>query len=351
MKSKERVLRAINRQDTDRVPFGIFGTSTENEERIKRYIGARTIEDMYREIGIDIWYIQSPLKYVGEKRYYQGEEADFWGIPDSVYKDGDSSMRCPLRDVSSIDEVESYKWPSVDDFDGSLLEKEIDEHSDFAILGGVWAPIFHNVTWLCGFENTLANLILQPEVSEAIIRRVTDFWVDYTRKTLELGKGKIDIIENCNDFGAQNGLIMSPGLFRKFFKPALKRLYDVIKEYDVKVMQHCCGSILPIIPDFIEIGVDIINPVQVSAAGMDMEVLAKNFGDKITFYGGIDTQHVLPEGPIERIREETRKAIDILGEKGGYILGPSQGLEPDIPVEHILAMFDEGKKYSGKCNC
>lgn len=344
MLSKERVLRAVDHQEADRAPFGIFGTNPENEERIRRYMGLSSIEEMYRKIGIDIWYINPPLKYIGEQRYYLGEEADYWGIPDSVYKDGDSSMKCPLSDVSSIDEVESYKWPSVDNFSGEDLWKEFDIHSDFAIIGGVWAPIFHNMTWLCGFENTLINLKLQPEISKELIRRITDFWVDYTRKTLELGKGKVDIVQNCNDFGTQNGMIMSPKTFREFFKPALKRLYDVIKKYDVKVMQHSCGAIASIIPDLIEIGVDIINPVQVSAAGMDIEDLAKKFGAEITFFGGIDTQHLLPEGPIEKVREVTRRTIDIFRKNGGYILAASQGLEPDIPVEHILAMYDEGGK-------
>jgi uroporphyrinogen decarboxylase len=200
------------------------------------------------------------------------------------------------------------------------------------------------MTWLCGFENSLVNLKIEAEISKAIIRHVTDFWIDYARKLLECGKGRFDIVQNCNDFGAQSGLIFGIDVFREFFKPELKRLYSVIKEYGAKVMQHSCGSIEPIIPDLIEIGMDILNPVQVSAAGMEMEVLAEKYGDKITFYGGIDTQHVLPEGPIERIRDETRKAIRTLGKGGGYILAPSQGVEPDIPVDHLLVMFDEGKK-------
>jgi uroporphyrinogen decarboxylase len=210
----------------------------------------------------------------------------------------------------------------------------------------LWAPIFHNLTWICGFENTLVNLKLEPEISKALIRHVTDFWIDYTRKLLECGKGRIDIVQNCNDFGAQNGLLIGIDTFREFFKPELKRLYDAIKEYGAKVMQHSCGAIEPIIPDLIEIGMDILNPVQVSATDMEMEVLAEKYGNNVTFYGGIDTQHVLPEGPIDRIRLETRRAIGTLGRGGGYILSPSQAFEPDIPVNHLLAMFDEGFHYN-----
>jgi len=342
MKSKERVLRAIDHRETDRTPFDMFGTWGINKDRIKSFVKASSYEEMYDILGIDVWYMNN-LTYTGEKRYFNGKEADYWGITEMAYKDGDSSNECPLRDISTVDEVENYKWPSPDDLYGGHIEKEIDDHKDFAILGGVWAPIFHNITWLCGFETTLVNLNAQPEVSEALIRHVTDFWVGYTKKVLELGRGRIDIIENCNDFGAQNSLIMSPQMFRKFFKPALKRLYNVIKEYGAKVMQHSCGAIAPIIPDLIEIGVDIVNPVQISAEGMSPDILKCEFGDKITFHGAIDTQHVLPEGSVDDVRREVNRVINILGRGGGYILSGSQGFESDIPVENIIAMYEEGR--------
>jgi len=344
MTSKERVLRAIQHQETDRVPFGIFGTSFENEERIRRAVGMATLEAMYRQLGIDVWHFWGPLQYTGRQRYYDGEKADYWGITQAAYDDGDSSHQCPLAETSSVDEVESYQWPSVDDFVCGDFEKRVDAHAEFAVDAGLWAPIFHNVAWLCGFENALANLAVEPEVSKAIIRHITDFWIDYVKKLLECCKGKVDIVQNCNDFGTQSGLIMSAAMFREFFKPELRRLYDVIKSYGAKVMQHSCGAISEIIPDFIEIGADIINPVQVSAKGMDMEALTRKYGAQVTFYGGIDTQHILPEGPIQHIRDTTRETIDLFGQNDGFILGPSQGIEPDIPVEHLLAMFDEGKR-------
>lgn len=343
MNSKERVLRAIGHQGTDRVPFDMFGTSLPNKERIKAFLKAGTFEEMYSMLGIDIWPVEH-LKYMGEKRYYRNKEADFWGITREAYADGDSSNECPLKDISSVDDVESYQWPSPDDFYGGNLEKEINSHEDFAILGGVWAPIFHNIAWLCGFETALVNMQTQPEVTEALVMKVTDFWVGYTRRVLELGKGKIDIIENCNDFGTQSSMIMSPENFRKYFKPSLKRLYDVIKEFGVKVMQHSCGSIVHIIPDLIEIGVDIINPVQVSASGMNPEALKREFGNSITFHGAIDTQYVLPSGSIDEVRREVNRIVKILGNGGGYILSGSQGFERDIPVENIIAMYDEAKR-------
>ncbi|MHB1454206.1 MAG: uroporphyrinogen decarboxylase family protein [Saccharofermentanales bacterium] len=343
MNSKERVLRTIKRQETDRIPMDLFGTTGEMLERIKTQMGLDSVDDVYRNLGIDLWCNWNMGDYVGVRREYMGLEADFWGVPISSQSLGDSSNLAPLMNATSVDEIERYQWPDPNDFNLNNVIESIDEHKEFAVIGGVWAPIFHNITWLCGFETALMNIQTEPEITEALIRHVTDFWVGYTRNLLEAGQGKIDLIQNCNDFGAQSSMIMSPDIFRKHFKPALKRLYNCVKSFDVKVFQHSCGSIYPIIPDLIEIGVDVLNPVQVSAAGMDPASIKKEFGDKLTFDGGIDTQHVLPEGTPDEVQSEVRRIVRILGENGGYILAPSQGLESDVPIDNVVAMYDEAK--------
>ncbi len=189
-------------------------------------------------------------------------------------------------------------------------------------------------------------LSLAPEIAKAIIRKITDFWVGYLKKVLQAGKGCIDIIENCNDFGTQRSLFICPEQFREFFRPELQRLYDVTKEYGAKVMQHSCGAIAPIIPDFIEMGADILNPIQVEADGMEIAPLVRNHGKQICFYGGIDTQRLLPKGPVKRIEKETRKLIDFFGYEGGLILAGSQGLMNDIPYEHAIAMLTAGHRQN-----
>lgn len=345
MNAKERVLRTLNFQETDRVPFGTFGTNEPEEQRMMRDLGYASVEDLYRGLGVDIWHLFQPLTYTGPQRFHEGVPADFWGVPLDIRSHGNSSSHCPLAEVSSVDEVEAYPFPDIRDFDTTRLEKLLEEHEDFAIEGGLWAPIFHNVTWLCGFETTLMNFIAEPEISKALLRRVTDFWIDYAKLTLETAKGRILIMQNCNDFGTQRDLIMSRELFCTYFKPELKRLYDVIKSYDVYVMQHSCGAVSGVIGDFIEMGADIINPLQVSAHGMDVETIVRKFGGKAVFYGGIDTQHVLPEGPEDVIRREVDHTLDAFKECGGYILGPSQGLEADISTAHAQILYDEGRRY------
>ena len=348
MTSRERVLRTLKYQETDRVPFGIMGTNAPAEQRMAKELKCSCVEELYRLLDLDIWHLSQPLKYKGENRVYKGRPADFWGVPLDISSQGDTGMDHPLAEVSSVDEVEAYVFPKIEDFDASWLDRTLDEHGEFAIEGGLWAPIFHNMTWLCGFETTLMNLAEEPEISKALLRRITDFWVDYARMVLETARGRILIMQNCNDFGTQRDLLISRSMFCEFFKPELKRLYDVIKEYDVAVLQHSCGAVSEIYDDFIESGVDIMNPVQVSAAGMDIPTISRRFGGRVVLYGGIDTQHVLPEGPEERIRGAVREALDCFRDCKGYILGPSQGIEADIPTEHVRILFDEAIKYYRK---
>ncbi|MBT3275905.1 MAG: hypothetical protein HN368_22340, partial [Spirochaetales bacterium] len=215
---------------------------------------------------------------------------------------------------------------------------------DFAIHGAVWAGIYHNYIWMCGFENSLVYFYSEPEFARAILRHITDFWIGYTRKVLEIGKGRIDIVDSFNDFGTQIDLIMSPEMTREFILPELKRFYSLVKEYSAKTYLHSCGCVVPIIPDLVKIGVDILDPVQISARGMSPENLKSNYGADITFHGAIDTQHVLPEGSVDDVRNEVDRVIRILGESGGYILAGSQAFEDDIPVVNIAAMYEEASR-------
>lgn len=334
MNSKERLKKAVAYQEIDRVPAGLFGTHVEYEEGLANYIGVSSIEEMYRKLGIDIWHCKNRLNYTKGKNAWNTSEED-WP---------------PYADISSVEEVEDHQFADIKDFDTTALAKEIEEHQEFAICGGINSAIFHNYLDLCGQENALCYLKTDPEIAKAIISKITDFWVNYLEKVLEIGQGKIDIIENCNDFGTQRSLFISTDDFRGFFKPQLQRLYNKAKEYDVLYMQHSCGAISPLIADFIEMGADILNPIQTEANGMEIEELVEQYKGKIIFYGGIDTQHLLPEGPEERIKKEVRKVLKLYNKRGGYILSGSQGLMDDIPYNHAVAMLKANKdvKESGE---
>ncbi len=308
------------------MPTGLFGTPLEYEEGLAAFIGADTVEEMYRRLGVDVWHCRGGL-------VPNVDVGNIWGPAE-----GEAP---PFADVNSVQEVENYPFPDPGEWDASELEEEIDAHREFSVCGGINSAVFHKYLSLCGQENALVYLRSAPEIAKAIIEKITDFWVVYLEKVLEAGQGRIDMIENCNDFGTQRSMFISPGDFREFFRPALQRLYDKAKEYGVMYMQHSCGAIRPIIHDFFEMGADILNPIQVRAEGMNVEELAHEYRGKIAFYGGVDTQELLVSGPEKSIRDEVRRLFEIFGLQGGFILSGSQGLLEDIPYEHAVAMLEE----------
>jgi uroporphyrinogen decarboxylase len=246
--------------------------------------------------------------------------------------------------MTTIDDVEAHPFAGPDDLDVTRFVEHVAAHQDFAVCGGINSAIFHNYLGMCGQENALCLLKTDPELAESMIRRITDYWEGYLRKLLEAGRGMVDMVENCNDFGTQRSMFISVEDFRAFFREPLTRLYNTAKEYGVLYMQHSCGSIAPIIDDFIEMGADILNPIQVEADGMDLDELVERYKGKITFYGGIDTQHLLPHGPEEAIRDEVRRLKGLFGNAGGLIMAGSQGLLDDIPYANAIAMLDENRK-------
>jgi uroporphyrinogen decarboxylase len=183
----------------------------------------------------------------------------------------------------------------------------------------------------------------KPEVTAAIIEHVVDYEVEATRRFLEAADGLLDITYFGNDFGTQRGLFISPRMWERFMRPGLARFFDVSHAYGCRVMKHSCGSIRNIIPQFIEDGVDILDPVQVRAADMELSGLVRDFGDRVTFHGGVDTQHTLPFCSTADVRAQVRSYLDLTRERGGYILCGSQDLIEDIPTENILAMYDENR--------
>jgi len=180
----------------------------------------------------------------------------------------------------------------------------------------------------------------KPGVVTRIVEHIVDYELKATEKFLDACQGMLDIAYFGNDFGTQRGLVISPEHWLRFFRQPLKRFFDLAHDFGCKVMFHSCGSVRSIIPWLIEDGLDILDPVQTSAAGMTLPSLLTDFGEKLCFHGGVSTQTTLPFGTREQVRNEVRSFVNLTWEKGGYILCGSQELIRDIPLENILAMYD-----------
>lgn len=353
MNARERYIAVCQFEKPDRIPVDYLA-HPRLDRKLRAYLGCRTEEELLARLGCGFYYLscRDISQNEGFLKCYKGPSLDMsekertcalgirWlrGAYDSKFF-VDEVIAGPLENAESEQDILNHCWPNVSDFDFSLLETECDTHSNRVIIGGLWTGIMGDAYRLHGFQNFLMNIALKPKLVKTLINRVTDMYMELNEAIFSLLKGKMDIWFFGNDFGSQNGLLISAGMWYDFFFENIKKLTTVAHNYSLKVMMHSCGAISEIIPGLIEAGVDILDPIQVTAKGMEPQSLVDKFGGKIIFHGGVDTQHVLPYGTTEEVIEHASNIIRTLGRKGGYIFAPSQILGPDIPIENILAMY------------
>lgn len=318
MTSKERVLTALNHEEPDRVPMDYWAWKEVNDKLQKR-LSLKDYDELLEYLDIDLRTIRAP--YVGKD--------DLWAN---------------LRKAKTVDDLEKCQLPSPEMFDYSNIERLCDKYSYYAIMSGAWSPVFCTASALIGMETLMIKTYEEPEFVKLYLEKVTDIFYEQSIRTFEAAKGKIDIFFMGDDYGTQLDLIMSAKMWDEFYAPQIARLFDLAKDFALKVMLHSCGSVSKLIPRLIELGMDALDPIQVRASDMEPEMLKAKFGDYITFHGGLDTQHLLPFGTVEEVRSETKRLIEIFGRGGGYILAPSQEFLPDIPLENILAMYEVGRE-------
>jgi uroporphyrinogen decarboxylase len=348
MKPRERVLAALAREETDRVPLDLAHDEIypSLEAKLRRHFMVKDIEAIRLALGLDIRWIQ-PVSYRLSRR---GElnGLNWFGTPeDRLFSFGDSTSlgRRPLQGLDTIAEVERYPWPDPDWFDYGSVATLADQYRNYAIVApGTWSPLFCRISELCGMKETLMMLIDDPVSIDALVERIAGFYVEYLTRILDAAPGHIDIMYTGDDPAGQQGMLFSLKLWRRFFKKPFARIFQVAKERGVRVMFHICGSAVALIPDLLDIGVDILQVLQLTAAGMDPVKLKSEYGRDLCFCGGVDVQRLLPYGTAEEVRAEVRHLIDTLGKDGGFILGPSHSLMDDVPLENVLAMYDEAHR-------
>jgi len=187
----------------------------------------------------------------------------------------------------------------------------------------------------------MMDLALNPDFVQAMFDRISEFYLKLNRRIFEAAEGKVEILLIGDDLGTQNGLIASPQMLQKFVFPYLRKYTHLCHEYNIKAMFHSCGSIREVIPDLIEAGIDILNPIQAQAKGMVPMELKQEFGSNLCFHGAVDVQQTMPKGTTEDVRYEVRQRIEVLGAEGGYILAPTHNFQTDVPIENILAFYEE----------
>lgn len=346
----------MTHHEPDRVPLDYWAVP-ETTERLLEVLGLQDKDQLLQELGVDVRYVR-PCYTEGDyeeqldgslhRRLPDGTFVDIWGVVRKRVSWGMGSylevVKSPLAEAESVGEIEDHPWPDPRTFDFHSVSEQCYRYRESAIICTgdrltTRASVFKLAMYLRGMDRLLMDLVVNPGLVEALLGKLLEFHLEYNRRIFEAAADHIDIFMLGDDFGTENGPMISPDMFRRFFKPALKELVQVGKEFDLKVMLHSCGGVRELIPDFIDIGLDILNPIQTQAKGMDPKRLKADFGRDLCFHGSVDVQRTLPFGSTEQVRAEVRERIETLGQGGGFILAPAHNLQPDIPVENILAMY------------
>jgi uroporphyrinogen decarboxylase len=374
MNSRERVTKAINHQEPDRVPLDLNPLQDfyldlkkylhmDIDEQVKHNYAMEVVPHplVLKKLGIDMSSVKlgSPAKKKNEPRS-DGYIEDEWGVVYRVMaQPGGGSylevVKPPLKDAK-LSDLTNYPWP-VPDLPGRGEEAEknakaLYEDTDFAILGRFGGAITETAINMLGMENWMTRLVLEPEFIQNLLTKITDIQIALDRIGLEASAKYLQIFKaSGEDLGMQTGPLYSMKMFRDQFLPQFRRRFQSARKYldsvnpSVKIMLHSCGSISRFIPDLMESGIDIIDPIQPHAAEMDSSYLKTKFGDKISFHGGVDIQQVLPFGTKEEIREEVKTRINALGHGGGYILAPSHNVQSDVKPENIIYMIEAAREF------
>ena len=351
MEKRKRFLTAMRNQQPDRVP--IFASLTPQMAlRLSDalHIPAREEDsflstrishvEILNRLGNDAVCVGA-LRETPTRTLENGRMLDEFGIQYQTVGLYNEAVVRPFAGVESVKEVEAYRFPDpLAPSRFTLASENIAKYSkDYAIIGDLEATVFELAWNLMGLEDFLVGLYTEEDYIDAILDGCMNFNIRIAEKLVDLG---CDMIWLGDDVGTQNNLMISPQVYRRALKPRLKKIIEAIKARNssVKVAYHSCGAISGLIPDLIEAGVEVLNPIQPLATGMDLGRLKKEYGSEIAFFGGVDVQGVLPNGTVEDVRNEVKLRISQAGENGGYILAPAHNIQPDTSVENVLAMYD-----------
>jgi uroporphyrinogen decarboxylase len=348
----ERVEMALARRPPDRVPFD-FWAVPEVWEKLRVALGldddaSTGDEEVLRLLGIDCRMVTP--SYVGSKArdLLDGTFLDAWGTHrrqvTNEFGSYDEYASHPLAEAETVGDVLGWDWASTDDWDVSGVRAQCERLNDGLRyhlryeVGGIF-----EWSWgLRGFERFLLDLVEQPEIACAIMDRFTDIYIENTLRVIEAAGGLLDMVYTYDDVGIQNGLLMSPRMWRRFILPRHQRLNAAIRsaKYPIKIMYHSCGAVFRLIGPFVdEMDIDVLNPLQPRAAGMDLARIKAEFGERLSFHGAIDIQQTLPHGTPEAVQAEVRERCRLLGRGGGYICTSAHYLQADTPLENIIAMY------------
>jgi uroporphyrinogen decarboxylase len=339
MTPRERWLAVLNRQTPDRVPMDYWGT-TEMSAKLVQALECETLDEALCKLHIDRPVTVGP-EYVGPAI---PDGYDVFGIQYRLVDYGtgvyNECVHSPLAAYETVDEIEdNYTWPDPDWYDYTGIAEEVAGKEDRPIRGGGSEP-FLTYKSLRGQQQAFMDLVLNPELVHYCLDKLFDLAYENTRRIYEQIPGQVMISYVAEDMGSQEGLMFSPDQIHTFLLPRMKRMIDLAHEADAFVFHHDDGAIRAILPAMIDLGIDVLNPIQWRCKGMDRQGLKRDYGAQLIFHGAMDNQHTLPFGTADEVRQEVLDNLRILGDGGGYILAPCHNIQANTPVENVVAMYE-----------
>lgn len=380
MNSRQRLEVALDHKEPDRIPSDLGGTVLSSinynlYRRLRKHLGLPEIDvrvadiiqqiavvddDVRRVFSVDVRDVaprSSASFNIGIKddmpdyTYFYDEWGIGWKMPkvDGLYYD---MFHHPLKGDITTRDIDRYPWPNPADparFAGlhERAHHAAEVEQEGVVIGGLCAGIMEMVAWMRGFEDYFIDFVANTKLMEYFLDKLVELKMAYWEKALEAGGDCISAVVEADDMAGQNGLLISLQTYRAIVKPRHKKLFDFIKSRTrAKVFFHSCGAVRQVIPDLIETGIDILNPVQVSAAGMDSAELKREFGRDLTFWGGAaDSQYVLQTGSVQQVKDEVRQRIEDFAPGGGFVFAPIHNIQYNVPPENVAAMWDTLHEY------
>ena len=338
MNSKERVMTAVSHQEPDRTPM--FLGRIDDFKVWEKYFGVKNGDELRTLLECDC----RKTNYSGVYKTEPGMTV--WGTDDDWEKGYNSAKIAPLAGALTTKDVENHKWPTLDDVDFDLLKERHyamdDQYALICSLG--FQPVFGTLNDLFGMEDSMIKMYTEPAQIEAAVEGIEKFLLDSIRGALEKCADKSEFFWVGDDFSTQRGMMISPELWRRFLGPTYRKIFELIKSFDVKVWFHSCGTFETVRPDLVDMGIDVWETVQAHLEGNEPDKLKNTFGKDVTFFGAVNCQQTLSFGTPADVRSEVRERIDILGKNGGLIIGPDHSIQGNMPPENIFALYDEAKK-------
>ncbi|MCZ7646146.1 MAG: uroporphyrinogen decarboxylase family protein [Planctomycetota bacterium] len=346
MTPRERWLAVLCGERPDRVPTDYWATG-EVTERLLRELECADQRALWKKLGVDKSVhvgaaLRDPRPHRAHKTVWGVEKTSIaYGGGIGVYQETASH---PLAKAESAEDVLAHEWPDPAWWDTSGVRKACESWRDNPRIGGTYEPFLLYCS-LRGMERAFEDLVVNPEVAETALRKIYEIHEDIIRRTLEAAGDLIDFIYVAEDLGSQDSLLMSPASFRRFIKPRMAKMIQLVHGYGVKAFHHDDGAIRALLPELIEIGIDVLNPIQWRCKGMEREGLARDFGDRVAFHGAVDNQETLPFGTEADVAREVVENIELFAPRRGYICAPCHNLQPNTPTANILALYRTVHEY------